>query len=362
MSRALELARRGLFSTPPNPAVGCVLVRNGEIVGQGWHARAGEPHAEIVALGAAGARARGADVYVTLEPCSHHGRTGPCVDALVEARVHRVVAAMSDPDPRVDGAGFARLESVGIQTSTGVLELEAREINRGFISRMTRGRPWVTVKMAASLDGRSGLADGASQWLTGEEARADVQRLRARASAILTGIGTALADDPRLTVRDPQLELRGRRPLRVVLDSELRLRVGSQLASPIAPTLVVTSVERAGGEKATALRAGGIDVETAACVNGRLDLQAVLARLAALQCNEVLVESGPTLAGAFVAAALVDEIVIYCAPTLLGHTARAAFELAPLQSLAMKPEFDWLDVSPVGRDLRLTLRPRPVQA
>ena len=361
MSRALELARRGLFSTPPNPAVGCVLVRNGEIVGQGWHARAGEPHAEIVALGAAGARARGADVYVTLEPCSHHGRTGPCADALVEARVHRVVAAMVDPNPRVAGGGFARLESVGIRTTTGVLEADARELNRGFISRMSRGRPWVTVKMASTLDGRSALADGSSQWLTGEEARADVQRLRARASAIVTGIGTALADNPRLTVRDPQLELRGRRPLRVVLDSELRLGIDSQLVSPIAPTLVITSAQAAAGDKAAALRAAGVDVETAACTNGRLDLPALLARLAALECNEVLVESGPTLAGAFLAAALVDELVIYCAPTLLGHTARATFELAPLQSLAMKPEFDWLDVSPVGRDLRLTLRPRPVQ-
>jgi diaminohydroxyphosphoribosylaminopyrimidine deaminase/5-amino-6-(5-phosphoribosylamino)uracil reductase len=361
MSRALELARRGLFSTPPNPAVGCMLVRNGELVGQGWHARAGEPHAEILALGAAGERARGADVYVTLEPCSHHGRTGPCADALIEARVHRVVAAMTDPNPRVGGGGFARLESVGIRTIAGVLEAEARELNRGFVTRMTRGRPWVTVKMASSLDGRSALAGGASQWLTGEEARADVQRLRARASAIVTGIGTALADDPQLTVRDPQLELRGRRPLRVVLDADLRLHADSQLASPSAPTLVITSPQAGAGDKAAALRAAAIDVETAACAQGRLDLQAVLARLAALECNEVLVESGPTLAGAFVAAALVDEIVLYVAPTLLGHAARATFELAPLQSLAMKPEFDWLDVSPVGRDLRLTLRPRPVQ-
>jgi diaminohydroxyphosphoribosylaminopyrimidine deaminase/5-amino-6-(5-phosphoribosylamino)uracil reductase len=358
MTRALELARRGLYSTPPNPAVGCVLVRDNETVGEGWHERAGEAHAEIMALRAAGERAKGADAYVTLEPCSHQGRTGPCVDELLRAGVRRVVAAMRDPDPRVNGQGLARLERAGVTISAGLLETEAQEVNRGFIARMTRSRSWITLKMASSLDGRAALADGRSQWITGEEARADVQRLRARASAIVTGIGTALADDPRLTVRDPTLELRGRRPLRVVLDAGLRLPLDAELLAPDAPTLVVTSPGNATGRQAEALRSRGAAVESIACSDGRLDLQALVTRLAALECGEVLVESGPTLAGAFVAAKLVDELVLYCAPTLLGHTARAAFDLPPLQSLDMKPELEFHDVSPVGRDLRLTLRPR----
>jgi diaminohydroxyphosphoribosylaminopyrimidine deaminase/5-amino-6-(5-phosphoribosylamino)uracil reductase len=361
MKRAIELASRGLYSTPPNPAVGCVLVRDGGTVGEGWHERAGEAHAEIMALRAAGDRARGADVYVTLEPCSHHGRTGPCVEALLQAGVRRVVAAMRDPNPRVDGRGLELLERAGVATTTGLLEPEAREINRGFIVRMTRSRPWITLKMASSLDGRAALADGRSQWITGEEARADVQRLRARASAIVTGIGTALADDPRLTVRDPRLELRGRRPLRVVVDAALRLPLDARLLAPDAPTLVVTSSENAGGSQADALRSRGAAVEAVACREGRLDPGALVSRLAALECNEVLVEAGPKLAGAFVDANLVDELVVYCAPALLGHTARASFELAPLQSLDMKLEFDFHDVSPVGRDLRLTLRPRRLQ-
>ena len=358
MMRALELARRGIYSTPPNPAVGCVLVRDGENVGEGWHERTGEPHAEVMALRAAGERANGADAYVTLEPCSHQGRTGPCVDALLQAGVGRVVAAMRDPNPRVNGQGLERLERAGVKTATGLLEEEAREINRGFVARMTRSRPWITLKMASSLDGRAALADGRSQWITGEEARADVQRLRARASAIVTGVGTALADDPRLTVRDLTLELRGRRPLRVVLDAALRLPLDARLLVPDAPTLIVTSPGNATGRQAEAFRSRGARVESVACRDGRLDLPALLARLAELECGEVLVESGPTLAGAFVAANLVDELVLYCAPTLLGHTARATFDLPPLQSLDMKPEFDYRDVSPIGRDLRLTLRPR----
>jgi diaminohydroxyphosphoribosylaminopyrimidine deaminase/5-amino-6-(5-phosphoribosylamino)uracil reductase len=358
MARALELARRGLYSTPPNPAVGCVLVRDGEAVGEGWHERAGEPHAEVMALRAAGERARGADAYVTLEPCSHQGRTGPCVDALLQAGVRRVVAAMRDPNPHVNGQGLERLERAGVTTVSGVLEDEARDINRGFIARMTRSRPWVTLKMASSLDGRAALADGRSQWITGEEARADVQRLRARASAIVTGIGTVLADDPRLTVRDPALELRGRRPLRVVLDAALRVPLDAQLLATDAPTLVITAAEFVNGRQAEALRSRGATVESIASSDGHLDLRVLMARLAALECGEVLVESGPTVAGAFVTADLVDELVLYCAPTLLGHTARASFELAPLQSLDMKPGFDFRGVAPVGRDVRLTLRPR----
>jgi diaminohydroxyphosphoribosylaminopyrimidine deaminase/5-amino-6-(5-phosphoribosylamino)uracil reductase len=277
---------------------------------------------------------------------------------LLQAGVRRVIAAMRDPNPRVNGHGLERLERAGVLTSTGLLEAEARELNRGFVALMTRSRPWVTLKMASSLDGRAALTDGRSQWITGEQARGDVQRLRARASAIVTGVGTALADDPRLTVRDATLELRGRRPLRVVLDAALRLPLNAQLLAPDAPTLVVTSPGNATGRQAEALQARGAAVESVACSDGRLDLQALLTRLAALECGEVLVESGPTLAGAFIAANLIDELVLYCAPTLLGHTARATFDLPPLQSLDMKPEFDFHDVSRVGRDLRLTLRPR----
>ena len=240
MVRALELARHGLYSTPPNPAVGCVLVRWGQVVGEGFHQRAGEPHAEIVALHEAGIAARGATAYVTLEPCSHHGRTPPCADALIAAGVRRVVVAMRDPNPRVDGSGLGRLEAAGIKTAHGLLAGEAAEINRGFVKRMVTGRPWVTLKLGASLDGRTALADGTSKWITGERARADVQRLRARSSAIVTGSGTVLADDPMLTVRDPDLDLRGRRPLRVVLDSSLNTPPTAQVLSFAGSTLILT--------------------------------------------------------------------------------------------------------------------------
>jgi diaminohydroxyphosphoribosylaminopyrimidine deaminase/5-amino-6-(5-phosphoribosylamino)uracil reductase len=357
MTRALGLARRGFYSTPPNPAVGCVLSRAGRVVSEGWHERAGEPHAEVMALRSAGELARGAEVHVTLEPCSHAGRTGPCAEALIEAGVARVVAADTDPNPLVSGRGFARLRNAGIAVVTGVLSGEARELNRGFVARMTRSRPWVTVKTAAALDGRSALADGSSQWITGDEARADVQALRARASAIVTGIGTVLADDPRLTVRDSRLDLKGRKPLRVVLDPAGRIPERAQVLSAEAPTIVFTRAEVA-ADTPGRLRALGITIEPVPDVDGRLDLEAVLARLAVLECNEVLVEAGPRLAGAFVAAGLVDELVLYVAPTLLGHTARAAFELPTLQSLALRSDFDWQDVRRIGSDLRLTLRPR----
>jgi diaminohydroxyphosphoribosylaminopyrimidine deaminase/5-amino-6-(5-phosphoribosylamino)uracil reductase len=359
MARALELARRGVYSTPPNPAVGCVLSRDGQIVGEGWHERAGEPHAEVVALRAAGERARGADVHVTLEPCAHQGRTGPCVEALIAAGVARVVAAIGDPNPRVGGKGHERLRQAGISVEVDVLADEARELNRGFFTRMRRARPWVTVKAAMSLDGRSALADGSSQWITGPEARADVQALRARASAIVTGIGTVLADDPQLTVRDAQLELRGRRPLRVVLDPALRTPAESRILRSEAPTLILTtdaSLSRSAAVER--IQATGSSVESVPEIDGRLDPGAVLARLAALDCNEVLVEAGPRVTGSFLSAALVDELVLYVAPTLLGHTARAVCELPPLQTLAMRSDLDWHDVRRVGGDLRLTLRPR----
>jgi len=361
MARALQLAARGKYSTAPNPAVGCVLLdAHGAVVGEGWHHRAGQPHAEVYALHAASIRARGGTAYVTLEPCSHHGRTPPCADALIEAGVRRVVAAMQDPNPRVAGDGLRKLDSAGIVTAVGLLECEARELNRGFVSRMTRGRPWVTVKLGSSADGRIALADGSSQWITSEPARADVQLLRARASAIVTGIGTALADDPALTVRDGNLDMGGRIPLRVVLDSRGRLEPDLKLARDGLPTLVFSSIA---GARALAPLAEteppALQVETLpADAAGRIDLNATLQRLGALECNEVLVEAGPRLAGSFLAAGLADEIVLYVAPTILGDKAQPSFVLPqPLRVLAERPQYCYHDVRRIGPDLRLTLRP-----
>ena len=361
MGRALQLAALGQYSTAPNPAVGCVpLDAVGAVVGEGWHHRAGQPHAEVYALHAASIRARGGTAYVTLEPCSHHGRTPPCADALVAAGVRRVVAAMQDPNPRVAGDGLRKLDAAGIVTAVGVLEREARELNRGFVSRMTRGRPWVTVKLGSSADGRTALADGSSQWITSEPARADVQRLRARASAIVTGIGTALADDPSLTVRDGNLDMGGRVPLRVVLDSRGRLEPDLKLARDGLPTLVFGS--HAGARSLARLAAAESSVlqvePLPADATGSIDLHATLRRLAELECNEVLVEAGPRLAGSFLAAGLADEIVLYVAPTILGDTAQPAFVLPqPLRVLAERPQYSYHDVRRVGPDLRLTLRP-----
>jgi len=361
MGRALQLAALGQYSTAPNPAVGCVLLdAAGAVVGEGWHHRAGQPHAEVYALHAASIRARGGTAYVTLEPCSHHGRTPPCADALVAAGVRRVVAAMQDPNPRVAGDGLRKLDAAGIVTAVGVLEREARELNRGFVSRMTRGRPWVTVKLGSSADGRTALADGSSQWITSESARADVQRLRARASAIVTGIGTALADDPSLTVRDGNLDMGGRVPLRVVLDSRGRLEPDLKLARDGLPTLVFGS--HAGARSLARLAAAESSVlqvePLPADATGSIDLHATLRRLAELECNEVLVEAGPRLAGSFLAAGLADEIVLYVAPTILGDTAQPAFVLPqPLRVLAERPQYSYHDVRRVGPDLRLTLRP-----
>jgi diaminohydroxyphosphoribosylaminopyrimidine deaminase/5-amino-6-(5-phosphoribosylamino)uracil reductase len=370
MARALQLAALGQYSTAPNPAVGCVLLdAAGAVVGEGWHRRAGEPHAEVHALQLAAGRARGGSAYVTLEPCSHHGRTPPCADALVAAGVRRVVAAMQDPNPRVAGQGISRLQHVGIETAVGLMAREAAELNRGFIARMARGRPWVTVKLGMSADGRIALADGSSQWITAEAARADVQRLRARASAVLTGIGTVLKDDPALTVRDATLEMHGRDPLRVVFDAKGQLPTQSKLATDGKPTLVFTAAGAAPAKQsppqATHAQinrgdaSGPLRTETIATdASGRIEIAAALRRLAELECNEVLVETGPRLAGSFVASGLVDEIVLYVAPTLLGDTAQPAFVLPqPLRALGERARFTYHDVRQVGPDLRLTLRP-----
>ena len=352
MRRALALAEGGRHTAAPNPLVGCVLVRRGAVVGEGYHHRAGEGHAEVNALLEAGPRAGGATAYVTLEPCAHHGRTPPCAEALIGAGVGRVVAAMQDPNPQVAGRGLARLREAGIDVECGLLADEAAALNPGFIKRMTTGRPYVRVKMAQSLDGRSALADGASRWITGPAARADVQQWRARSQAIVTGIGTVLADDPQLTVRLAQVD---RQPLRVVLDSGLTLPPTARLLGEPGSTLVAT---RSGdAQRAAALAAAGAQLVTLPAGAGGVDLGALLDELGRRQCNEVLVEAGPRLAGAFLAAGLADELIVYIAPHLLGHDARPVFELPPVLRMHARLDLEPLDVLSFGPDLRLRLRP-----
>ncbi|HXW09567.1 MAG TPA: bifunctional diaminohydroxyphosphoribosylaminopyrimidine deaminase/5-amino-6-(5-phosphoribosylamino)uracil reductase RibD [Steroidobacteraceae bacterium] len=361
MARALRLAALGRYSAAPNPAVGCVLTDSaGRVVGEGWHRRTGEPHAEVLALAASQGRERGGTAYVTLEPCAHHGRTPPCVDAVLAAAPGRVVVAMEDPNPRVAGQGIRRLREAGVPVHVGLLAAAAAELNRGFVSRMTRARPWVTVKLGSSLDGRTALADGSSKWITGPHARADVQRLRAQASAVLTGIGTVLADDPALTVRDPRFPLHGRRPLRVIFDARGQLPPRARLLNDDHDTLVLTS--RAGAAELQAHGVHGqlhLELELLPVdAHGRLDPAVALARLAERQCNEVLVESGARLAGSFLSAGLVDELVVYLAATVLGQDARPSFSLPqPIAALEHRARFDYHDVRTVGGDLRVTLRP-----
>jgi diaminohydroxyphosphoribosylaminopyrimidine deaminase/5-amino-6-(5-phosphoribosylamino)uracil reductase len=352
MSRALLLAQRGLYSTDPNPHVGCVLVRHGETVGEGWHERAGGPHAEASALAAAGDRARGATAYISLEPCNHQGRTPPCTVALIEAGVARVIYALRDPNPRVSGAGDERLRAAGVEVRSGLMAGAAQELNCGYVKRMSSGLPWVRVKLAMSLDGRTALANGESRWITGDNARMDVQHFRARSSAVLTGIGTVLGDDPLLTVRLPES---GRQPWRVVLDSRLRTPSDSHIIGREGPVLII------GAEGNTARRSSlesrGVTVEILPAVDGRPSLQRVLERLAALQMNEVWVEAGPTLAGAFVKAGLFDELIVYVAPALLGGDALPLLQLPAIQSLEQKLPLRFTDIRTIGNDLRLTARP-----
>jgi diaminohydroxyphosphoribosylaminopyrimidine deaminase / 5-amino-6-(5-phosphoribosylamino)uracil reductase len=350
MTRALELAERGLTTTQPNPRVGCVIARDGKIVAEGWHERAGQAHAEVMALAAAGAAAAGASAYVTLEPCSHIGRTPPCADALIAARLARVVFAIEDPNPRVAGAGAARLRAAGIAVESGLLAEEARELNLGFFSRMRRQRPWVRIKLAMSLDGRTALADGTSQWITGESARADVQLWRARSSAILTGVGTVLADDPRLTVREG---IDAVAPLRVILDSHLRTPISARIFAGSGQVLLFTTSEDASRRRA--LEEKGALIERLG--GHQPPLASVLARLADLAVNELLVEAGPTLAGALVQAGLADELLLYIAPVLLGPQARPLLDLPALTALSQGRRFAILATEAVGADVRLRLRP-----
>lgn len=349
MVHALRLARRGLYSTDPNPRVGCVLVKDGVVVGEGWHERAGGPHAEIHALNAAGSRADGATAYVTLEPCCHHGRTPPCTRALIRAGVTRVVAAMPDPNPRVAGQGLAELEHAGIRVAAGLLPADAGRLNPGFVSRMQRGRPYVRVKLAASLDGRTALANGESKWITGTAARADVQRLRARSSAILTGVGTVLADDPSLTVRDIEVP---QQPLRVIVDGHLSLRPDARLFALPGRTLVVTTEDS--DDYAEPLLAAGAEVMVLRAGPDRVDLPLLMAALAEREVNELLVEAGATVCGALLDAGLVDELVVYLAPHLLGGNARGMFNIPGLETMADRVALDIQDIRAVGRDWRVT--------
>ena len=355
MARALRLAERGAYTARPNPMVGCVIARDGEVVGEGWHQRKGGPHAEVFALQAAGDRARGATAYVSLEPCAHHGSTPPCADALVAAGVVRVVAAMRDPFPSVDGAGFDRLKVAGIAVEHGLMEAQARELNRGFLARVERGRPWLRVKLAMSLDGRTAVASGDSKWISGEASRHDVQRWRARSGALLTGAGTVLADDPRLTVRleDGSDFLP---PLRVVLDPGLATVARGRVREGNAPTLYVHAPD--------ARLPRGLDIDHVAVpVQGtRFDLAAVLRLLAARGINEVQLEAGATLAGAFLDAGLVDELLLYVAPVLLGPRARPLFDGLHIDAMAQRLRMRRIESTVVGEDFRLLLRPEPPAA
>lgn len=339
MNRALHLARRGLYSTHPNPRVGCVLAHGETVIGEGWHQWAGDHHAEIVALSAAGSNAKGATAYVTLEPCNHHGRTPPCTDALIEAGISRVVAAMKDPNPNVAGAGLETLRSAGIPCECGLLSEESLALNIGFVKRMGTGRPYIRSKIAMSLDGRIALASGESQWITGESAREDVHRLRARSDVIVTGRGTLLADDPRLTARPPDNEPI-RQPDRIVLDSQGRAPTTGRFFSEAGQARVLTCRDLAApGEQS------------------QLDLTAVAQWLGQQEYNEVLFECGPTLNGALLKSGIVDEWVIYMAPSLLGDEARAVFRLPGISRLADCPRLALTDVMAVGGDLRLTFKP-----
>jgi diaminohydroxyphosphoribosylaminopyrimidine deaminase/5-amino-6-(5-phosphoribosylamino)uracil reductase len=356
MALALRLAAKGLYNTKPNPAVGCVLVNDRAIVGSGFTQPPGGAHAERVALAAAGAQARGATAYVTLEPCNHQGRTGPCTRALVAAGVARVVYAAADPNPLAKG-GAAALQSAGVAVEGGLLAAAAEDLNRGFFSRMQRGRPWLRSKIAASLDGRTALANGASRWITGAVARRDVHQWRARAGAILTGSGTVLSDDPALTARvdDPQIDVR--QPLRVVLDSRLRTPPSARVLREPGAALVLAVAPSAAS--ARALTAAGARVERVAGADS-CDLGAVLERLAALEINDLWVEAGPRLNGALLAAGLIDELVLYLAPRLLGDTARGMFGVPALAALDEGWQLVFTDVRRYGGDLRIMARPSRV--
>ena len=353
MARALQLAKKGVYTTDPNPRVGCVIVKAGEIIGEGWHQRAGEPHAEIHALNAAGAQTEGATAYVTLEPCCHHGRTPPCSEALIRAKLARVVIAMQDPHTRVDGGGIAQLREAGIRVDIDLLQAQAAALNPGFIKRMQRGRPFVRCKLGMSLDGRTAMASGESRWITSAAAREDVQRLRARSSAIVTGVGTVLVDDPSMTVRLDGIE---RQPLRVVVDTNLSMPETAKMLSLPGQTLVMTcSDDEAARQR---LQQAGAEVMVMPYCSNSVSMEAVLDTLAEREINEVLLETGATLSGAMLEQGLIDELIIYMAPVLMGDKARGLFHLPGLESMADKIQLEIIEVRAVGCDWRIRAKVR----
>lgn len=353
MARALRLAAKGLHTTSPNPRVGCVIVKQGQIIGEGWHERAGRPHAEAIALQAAGSNAKGATAYVTLEPCSHFGKTPPCADALIGVGIKRVVAAMTDPNPLVSGRGLEKLRAAGVEVDVGILADQARELNIGFVSRMERGRPWVRTKIAASLDGKMALMNGASQWITGEDARRDGHRWRARSCAMLTGIGTVLEDDPQLTVH---MVKTSRQPVRVVVDSRLDIPLSAQILQGAETIVATISSDEL---KAQKLRDAGAEILHVSAREEKVDLSALMRELALRGFNEVTVEAGAKLNASLLRAALIDEIVLYQAPVLLGDAARGLFALPEMQALSEKVELRIHDVRMIGQSVRIVTRTQP---
>ena len=351
MASALRLASRGLDTTHPNPRVGCVITRDGEVVGSGWHKKTGEAHAEINALLEAGEKAAGGTAYVTLEPCSHVGRTPPCVDALISAKVARVIFAVGDPNPDVNGSGHQRLQQAGIEVQSGLMEKEATEINCGFIKRMREGRPWVRIKLAQSTDGHIALANGSSQWISGSESRTDVQNWRARSDAIMTGVGTVLADDPSLNVRKGK---ETRQPVRVIVDSHWRTPVDARLLK-LPGKVLIAGLETTPVPEA--LRESGADCVGLPSLAGRVDIKALLCVLAKRGINEVQVEAGATLCGTLIQEGLVDELLIYQAPVILGGAAMSPFALPRLDNMEDRVHLEWVDSRRIGNDLRLRLKP-----
>ena len=359
MQRALTLAERGLYTTHPHPRVGCVIARDGQIVGEGFHRRTGEAHAEVNAIADAADAARGATAYVTLEPCRHVGRTGPCTDALIAAGIARVIVATTDPDPRMCGAGLDALARAGVTVSHGLLADEARALNVGYVSRIERKRPWLRAKLAMSLDGKTALANGESKWITGEPARQDVQRFRARSDAVVTGVDTVLADDPQLNVRPAafaasereRLGAAPRQPLRVVMDSRLRTPASAQMFDG-NPVWVATCADRESSYPA------GVEIVRLSECDGRVSPHDLLTRLADAGINEAWLECGPRLAGSFLTCALVDELIVYCAPKLLGHQARPLLAIDELAHIDDAPQLEFVDVQRIGTDLRITARPQ----
>lgn len=353
MTRALRLAARGLYTTTPNPRVGCVIVKHGQLIGEGAHLKAGEPHAEVHALRAAGAQARGATAYVTLEPCSHYGRTPPCAEALLNAGVARVVVAMQDPNPLVAGKGITLLQAHGLAVTVGVCEAQAMALNPGFILRMTQQRPYVRLKLAASLDGRTALANGHSQWITGADARKDVHHWRAQSCAIVTGIASILKDNSSLTVREVST---ARQPLRVIVDSQLRIPVDARVLQDGHALVAYVTGDAA---KLDVLQVMGVRTLQLPGAGGQVDLRSLLQALSAWPCNEVMIEAGATLSGAMLQTGLVDELLLYYAPILMGSQARGMFDLPLLSQMADVRQLALMDVRRFGQDMRIQARLTP---